>query len=328
MRVGEFGLAAGSQGGRSLDSSKIEAAFVGYHKTFVDRLGKAASVHKRIATVVETDNIIDRQVWLTGMPKMRKWLGDKVLHKLRAESHPIITSPYEASIEVPKFDVMNDKLGLYRPKIDGMADAYDWALDELAIGMLAAGVQGVALGATYDNQNLIDTDHTALSGGGPAQSNKVTGAFSATTYNTGWTRLLGLADENGIPVNVAGRRMTLLVGPAWREVARNLVDQATGTGGVENMDRGTADLIVTPWIRAGTIKVNGVAVTLTGLEWFLLPSDSSSILIHVKRTPDFYSVDDPNQEFVFRTGKFLYGIEAEFGAGYGLWQEVVGGPGV
>ena len=318
-------MANGSQGGRSLDASKIEAAYVGFHKTFQDRLSKAASIHKRIATIVETDELVDRQVWLTGTPKMRRWVGDKVLSKLRAESHPITTEPHEASLEVPKHDILNDRLGLYKPKINGMADAYDWALDDLAVAMLAAGVAGSALGTTYDGQNLIDTDHTALSGGGTAQSNLVAGALSATTYNLAWTRYLAFKDENGVPVNAAARRMTLLVGPANREIARDIIDQQTQANGEQNMDRGTSDLIVSPWISARTVNVKGVNVTLTGNEWFLLPSDSSAVIIHVKRTPEFLAVEDG--EFAFRTGKYLYGIEAEFGAAYGLWQEVVGGPG-
>lgn len=318
-------MGQGSQGGRSLDAAKIEAAYVGFHKTFQDRIQKADSIYARIATVVETDNLVDRQVWLTGLPMMRKWVGDKVLAKLRAESHPIVTAPYEASLEVPKHDIINDRLGLYRPKINQLADSYGWAIDNLVVGMLCAGIQGTALGATYDGQNLIDTDHTSLSGGGAAQSNKVTGALSATTYNLAWTRYLGFVDENGVPVNAAGRRMTLVVGPANREAARDIIDQQTQASGEQNMDRGTADLIVTPWIRAGTFLVNGVSVTLTGTEWFLLPSDSTAVIVHIKQGVEFLSVE--TGEFAFRTGKYLYGTEAEFGAAYGLWQEVVGGPG-
>ena len=318
-------MSAGSQGGRSLDAAKIEAAYVGFHKTFNNRIGTAESVHKRIATVVETTDLVDRQVWLGATPKMRRWIGDKVLNKIRAESHPIVTGPYEASLEVPKHDILNDKLGMWRPKINMIADAYDWALDELAVGMLAAGVAGTALGTTYDGQNLIDTDHTASSAGGTSQTNHVAGAFTATTYNEAYTKLLKITDENGTPANTAGRRMTLLVGPTWRQVARDIIDQQTQASGETNMDRGTADLIVTEWLAARTIKVNGVSVTITGNEWFLLPSNSTSILIHVKRTPEFLAVEDG--EYAFRTGKYLYGIEAEFGAAYGLWQEIASGPG-
>ncbi len=315
----------GTQGGRSLDSHKIEAAYVGFHKTFNDRLQKAESVFSRIATVVQTTELVDRQVWLGSTPKMRRWVGDKVLHKLRAESHPIVTYPHEASLEVPKHDILNDKLGLWQSKINDMVDAYSWALDELVVGMLAAGVDGTDLGASYDGQNLIDTDHTALSIGGTSQSNFVDGALDADAYAEAWEKFRGIKDENGVPVNVAGRRMTLIVGPANAVAAREILNQDFGTNGVRNLDQGTADLIITPWLGAGTLNIGGTSVTVLGTEWFLIPEGSAAILVHLKRAPEFLAVE--TGEFAFRTGKYLYGVEAEFGAAYGLWQEIVGGDG-
>jgi phage major head subunit gpT-like protein len=318
-------LSGGTPGGKSLDAAKIETAYVGYRTLFHRRLMNAPSVARRIASFAQTDNVLDRQLWLTKTPKMRRWLGDKTLHKLRGESHPIPTWLHEASVQVPKQDIINDRLSLYSSSISGMADAYGWAIDDMVCAALAAGVAGTSLGTTYDGQNLIDTDHTVLSVGGTAQSNKVTGALSATTYNQAWTKLLSLKDENGFPINVAGRRMNLLVGPANREAARAIINPEAAASGADNLDQGTANLIVTPWLTARTTEVNGVSVTLTGLEWFLLPDDSSAIIVHEKQQPDFMSVEDG--EFVFRTGNYLYGIEAEFGFAYGLWQEVAGGPG-
>lgn len=318
-------MSTGTQGGRSLDAHKVEAAYVGFHKTFNDRLQSAESVVRRIATVVETTDLLDRQVWLQNTPKMRRWVGDKVLHKLRAESHPIVTYPHEASLEVPKHDILNDKLGLWKPKINDMVDAYGWALDELCIAMLAAGVAGTDLGATYDGQNLIDTDHTALSIGGTSQSNFVDGVLDADAYAEAWAKYRGMKDENGIPINVAAKRMTLIVGPENAVAAREILNQDFAANGARNLDAGTADLLITPWLSAGTLNIGGTEVTVSGTEWFLVPEGSSAILIHVKRTPEFLAVE--TGEFAFRTGKFLYGIEAEFGGAYGLWQEIVGGDG-
>jgi phage major head subunit gpT-like protein len=129
-----------------------------------------------------------------------------------------------------------------------------------------------------------------------------------------------------VPINVASKPMQLVVGPANRAAARTIIEQQILAAGAQNVDAGTAELVVTPWISARTTNVLGVSVTLTGTEWFLLPQASSAVLLHDKRDVEFLSVEEG--EFAFRTGKYLYGIEAEFGAGYGLWQEVVGGPGV
>ncbi len=318
-------MSTGTQGGRSLDAHKIEAAYVGFHKTFNDRLPLAESVFRKLATVVETTDLVDRQVWLQSAPKMRRWIGDKVLHKLRAESHPIVTFPHEASLEVPKHDILNDKLGLWKPKINQMVDAYGQALDELVIAMLAAGVAGTSLGTTYDGQRLIDTDHTALSGGGVSQSNFVDGVLDADAYAEAWSKYRGMKDDNGRPINVAGKRMTLVVGDYNAQVAREIINQDFASGGERNLDMGSADLLITPWIADVDLRIGDTVVSVTGKEWFLIPSDSAAILIHVKRSPEFLAVE--TGEFAFRTGKYLYGIEAEFGAAYGLWQEIVGGDG-
>lgn len=319
-------MGIGSMGGRSLDAAKIEAAYVGFFTTFQDRLQQTSPLHRELSIVTETENVLDTQLWLSNVPKMRKWIGPKQLGKLRGQSQPITTSPFEASIEVSKHDVLYDRLGIYKDRINSMADGYGWALDEMVIGAIAAGIAGTALGTTYDGQNLVDTDHTALATGGTQQTNKVTGALSATTYATAWQRFYQIKDENGNPLNVPGARMVLLVGPQNRQNARTILQQDIQAAGARNIDYGTADLVVHPRIDAGTIFVNGISVTLTGTEWALIPRGSAAILTQIRRSAEFLSVEEG--EFAFRTGKYLYGIEAEFGFAYGLWQEIVGGPGV
>lgn len=298
-------------GGQSLDASKIEAAYTGYETTFNDRLQKADPIYTRLATVVETDNVVDVQLWLSQNPTMREWIGPKAAFKYRGESHSIRTKPHEATVEVPKGDILNDRLGLYKRRISGLADSYVDALDDLFVDMLVAGVAGSSLGTTYDGQNLIDTDHTVLSVGGTAQSNKVTGAFDATVYQTAWQRFLSMRDEFDRPIRVKPKY--LLHGYQNRNAVRTLLEQDFKANGERNIEVGTVIPVMSPRI--------------TGTEWFLLPENSSAVLIHVKRSAEFYAVDDPNDSWVFQNGKFLYGIEAEFGAAYGMWQEVVGGPG-
>lgn len=319
------GVLATPQGGRSPDAAKIEAGYIGFSTIMHNRLKKAESQYDQIATVAQTDNVLDRQLWLQSTPKMKLWLGDKTLNLLRGESLPIITRPHEASIVIPKNDLINDRWGLYRGRVGDLADAYTWALDELAIVMIAAGIAGTALGTTYDGQNLVDTDHTALSVGGTAQSNRVTGALSQAVYQTAWQRFLGIQDENGVPQNTASRRMKLLHGPANRDVVRTILKQDYAANGARNIDFGSAEPVLSPWIVAGTRNVLGTNVTLTGLEWALIPEGSSAVILQIKRAAETLSVEEG--EFAFRTGKYLYGIEAEFGATYGLWQEIVGGPG-
>lgn len=320
----------GAMGGRGLDAAKIEAAYVGYKTTFMNRLNEAPHVYQRLTEVVTTDNVLDRQIWLSHAPTMKRWVGPKQIYKFQGESHPIITEPYEVSVEVSKHDILNDRLGLYSKRIGDMAARYEQAIEMNVIMRLAAGASAatpLAFGATYDGQNLIDIDHTALSAGGTNQTNKVTGALNAAQFSTAMQRFIEFKDEFGVPVAPPTGRMILVVGPANRAAARDILGTEFDTDGTTNLDRSAADLIVTPYIASGTYNIGGKTVTLTGLEWLLIPEGSTAVITQVKRGPEFLAVDTSDNEFTFRTGKHLYGIEAEFGFAYGLWQEVVGGPG-
>ncbi len=319
------------QGGNSPDAAKIEAASIAFGTALNNRLKRPDVLHTRFAKMLRTNKLLNRQLWLDNVPKMRLWEGDKVISMLRGESLSIVTRPHEASITVPKGDIINDELGLYIDKINQLGDSYMWHLDELFVGMLIAGLQGTALGTTYDGQNLIDTDHTYLGNGtGPTYSNKVTGAFSATTYQAAYNLFLSMKDENGLPIGItAGRQMYLLHGPTNRNAVRSVLQQENIVGQTQtNLDKGTAIPVCSEWITAGAVyNVFGQSITLTGLEWFLIPTDSTAIMIQIKRDPEFLAVDRGDDEYTFRTGKLLYGVESEDGAAYGMPQEIVGGPG-
>lgn len=316
------------QGGSSPDAAKIEAAYIGFGTMLHNRLKRPDTTWRQLSTVIDSDVLLHRELWLDNVPKMRLWEGDKVVSMLRGESLPIVTRPHEASIMIPKGDIINDRYGLYTGRINDLADAYDWHLMEMVVGMLVAGLQGSSLGTTYDGQNLIDADHTFLGNGtGTQQSNKITGAFSATVFQQAWNAFLGFIDENGTPLNtMMSRKMMLVHGPANRTAVRTVLQQQWIPSLQQNMDFNMAEPVIVPWIRAGsTYNVLGQSITFTGLEWFLMPVNSSAIILQRKRTPEFLAVEEG--EFTFRTGKYLYGIESEDGAAYGLWQEIVGGPG-
>lgn len=318
------------QGGGMPDIAKVEAASIGFATSLNNRLQRPGPYHNRFARMLRTNKLLNREIWLDNVPKMRLWEGDKVLSALRAETLSIVTRPYEASIMIPKSALMNDTLGLYQPKIDSLGDSYNWHIDEMFFALLIAGLQGVALGTTYDGQNLIDTDHTYLGNGtGVQYSNKVTGAFTATVFQSAVNLFMLMKDENGLPIGIGGRQLYLLHGPLNRNAVRTVLQQENIVGATQtNLDKGTAVPVCCEWITAGAVyTMAGVSVTLTGLEWFLIPEGSSAIMIQIKEDPLFLAVDKGDDEFSFRTGKYLYGIESEDGGTYGMPQEIVGGPG-
>jgi hypothetical protein len=321
-------------GGTQPDEQKVEIAYVGFNTRLANRLKEYQSFYQDLATVVDSPNLIDRSIWLNNPPGlMRLWKGIKQIFQTSAENLPIVTRPHEVSISIGKGTQMNDMLGLYGGLIAKMGESYPNSLDDLVITMLCAGIQGTSLGATYDGQNLIDTDHvfrSADAGVAAFQySNKVTGAFSASVYQSAVNLYKTLKNEYGVPVNVGGGPMMLVHGPANRILVRNVLKLDTASiGGFvlpQNLDKDTAISVEVPWIQARTTRVLGTSVTLTGLEWFLMPKQSTAVILQRKSMSGLLSVEDGYQNFM--TALNYYGMEAEFGAGYGLPQEIVGGPG-
>lgn len=320
-------------GGTSPDSQKVEIAYVGFGTALNNSFSEYPAFYPRIATVVQSPTLLNREIWLNAVPKMRMWEGPKFISRISAENLPIVTRPHEVSMAIGKGDIMNDMLGLYAPKVGELGQRYPQALDDMAVTMLCAGVAGTALGATYDGQNLIDTDHTFRSsdtGNAAFQySNKVTGAFSASVFQQAMNLYYSLKNEQGIPVNVGSGPMMLLHGPANRIAVRNVLalDTASIGGFVlpQNLDKNDAVPVMCPWIQARTTSVLGTSVTLTGLEWFLMPMRSTAVILQIKRAAEFMSVEEGYQ--VFMDGTYYYGLEADFGAAYGLPQQIVGGPG-
>lgn len=56
--------------------------------------------------------------------------------------------------------------------------------------------------------------------------------------------------------------------------------------------------------------------------WYLLDTSGAlkPILIQEREAPHFHMVTDPEDAHVFKTGEFLMGAEARYGAGYTYWQ--------
>lgn len=320
-------------GGQSPDGTKVDIASVGFGTRLANRLMMYDAIYPKIATVVMTDKLLNREIWLNAVPNMHLWEGPRQVGRISAENLPIVTRPHSNAIAISRSDMMNDQMGLYAPMVDKLADTYPFALDDLLIAMLCAGVAGTSLGTSYDGQNLIDTDHTFRSADAGVSafqySNRVNGAFTAAVFQTAWNLFLNLRNEYGRPVHVMNGPMYLLHGPANRIAVRNVLQLDTASiGGFvlpQNLDKMMAIPMCTPLISARTTKVLGTNVTITGNEWFLIPSSSTAVILQIKRAMEAMSVEDGYQ--VFMEGLYYYGIDAEFGAAYGLPQEIVGGPG-
>jgi len=93
--------------------------------------------------------------WLSAFPKMREWIGDRVIANLAASDYRIKNKPFELTIDLDEEEIEDEKIGLYSPIIAMGGDSCAKQPDELIFSLLLAGFDTVC----FDGQFFFDTDH-------------------------------------------------------------------------------------------------------------------------------------------------------------------------
>lgn len=149
----------------------ISSLRTGFSKAFQDALAATPTDWQKVATRVPSSNTSNTYGWLNQFPKLREWVGDRVVKDMAAQGYQITNKLYEGTVGVKRTDIEDDNVGVYTPLFAEMGRAAGAHPDELVFGLLAAGDSTLC----YDGQFFFDTDH-------PVYPN-VDGTGTATTVS-------------------------------------------------------------------------------------------------------------------------------------------------
>lgn len=265
---------------------------------------------QKVATEVTSTNASEDYQWLGSVPAMKEWVDEKVIEKLRGFGYTIKNKDWESTLEVDRNHIEDDQLGLYRPRIMELADEAKRHPDELVSTLRKNG------GATlcYDGQYFYDTDHVIGKSG--SLSNLLTGtgvtaAQFTADFRAARAALRKFKNDQGKPfVRRTGRLDLIVTIPPDMEGVVEEVANASFISNTENVLKGAFQYLVDPYLT----DVN---------DWYLdyAGAPIKPFLFQNRKSPDFVALDNPNaSEIVFMQKKLLFGVEARYNAGYGLWQ--------
>jgi len=279
--------------------------------SFIDQLESADRVHEKIAMVDRTNQPLKRYKWIRNVPRMVKWVGERRIEKLTADSHVIENEDWAIGIEVDRDDVRNDEFGSVEKRVRGLVDSAFDTFEEQVVNAYVNGFDASG-GLSYDGQFLIDSDHTVNGDGtGTSQSNLITPAFSKAGFEEAYQKMIGFIDDKGKGLKV--RPKYLLHGPStWSNVRDVLLADVINSGDT-NLNRGLVTPIMTPHI--------------TDNKWFLIgeAGGMSPVILQIRQDPEFRAPVTSLEDFqAFRTKTFYYGVDATFGVAPAAWQLVVG----
>lgn len=150
-----------------LTTANLQALFKGYNTSFqqgFSELGDDAKQFKLLAMDVKSTNAVEVYPFLKSLPRMRQWLGDRVVNSLGAGEFSIKNRKFELTEGVSRDNIEDDTYGLYNPLFKEFGRSTAEHPNELVIEALESNP------LCFDGQNLFDTDHVVLNDKGKETS--------------------------------------------------------------------------------------------------------------------------------------------------------------
>ena len=299
-----------SVAGIVINAANLAALYKNFKTIFNDAYSAATPMYPDIAMEVPSSAEVEVYAWMGSFPKMREWIGDRVIANLKAMTWSITNKDWEATVSVPRNKILFDTYGVFKPIIQSMGFAARCHPDELVAGLLNDGMTALC----YDGKAFFATTHDV---GGSNYSNKGTGVFSDTTLTAGLAAIKGVKNDKGQPLGIGSNgKITLVVPPALEYKAR-LYLFAAQISGTDNVLKGACELQVNPFLNSD-------------VKWYLIAEHNGlkPLVFQNAKTPEFLGPDDPaNAEAAKMKKEYIYGVDSIDNAGYGLWQLAYGSTG-
>ena len=263
---------------------------------------------QEVATKVPSTARSENYAWIGSIPRLRKMKGERIPKKLLEHTYTITNEEYEASIEVNHADIKDDQTGQYGIQAKSIGESAKAFPDELVFETL---LPGGFTSLCYDGQYFFDTDHP-IGETGSTQSNKITSALDATSFQTARTMLRKMKDDFGRPTMNRNMDLLIVVPADLEATAETIFEALVNSNGATNTLKGKARILVADWL-ADTNN------------WYLL-NVSGIIKPFVVQEREFIPFEalEEGSESNFMRKKNYYGTYWRGNAGYGLYQKAVG----
>lgn len=298
-----------------VNKENLTAVFINLKTTFNKAFEAAPSLWEKTTMKVPSGSGQNDYSWLGRFPKMRKWLGDKVLKTLEAFKYTIVNDDFEATVEVDRNDIEDDNVGLYEPQARDAGFSAKQLPDEIDADLK----NNAFANECYDGQYFYDDDHevagASVSNLGTAALSAATTAAAAASYGAARLAIMSFKDDEGRPLGLVPD--LLEVGPALETTGKLLLENDKLTDESPNPYKGTATLLVNPRITSTT-------------QWMLHVTNRplKPFIYQERKAPVFVQQTTEETDSVFMRKKFRFGAEARVAGGYGLWQMSYGSKGL
>lgn len=109
----------------------------------------------QIADKVNSTTSRETYAWLGDLPRMRRWIGDRRLKRIREKLYQLLNEDFEDTIVVNRNKFEDNELGTFGTLASSFGRAVAELPDQLVFETLRLGYETEC----YDGQNFFDTEH-------------------------------------------------------------------------------------------------------------------------------------------------------------------------
>ena len=170
-----------------LTNANLQALFRGYRANFqrgFASMGDGGALYEQFCTTVPSTTAVEVYPFLKALPRLREWVGDRVVHSLESGDFSIKNRKFELTEGVGRDVIEDDTYGLFAPVFEEFGRSSREHPNELAVEVLTGNPK------CYDGAALFG-DHIVLDGKGKeAKVSNDIGGSGAAWYVMDLTRVI------------------------------------------------------------------------------------------------------------------------------------------
>lgn len=116
-----------------VNQQALRGIYTSFKVIFQKAFEQNETLWQRIATLVPSETGEENYKWLGKIPHMREWIGDRQIQNLSASDYTIKNKDFELTVSVPRSDIEDDRIGLYKPIVESIGQSAKQHPDELVV---------------------------------------------------------------------------------------------------------------------------------------------------------------------------------------------------
>lgn len=138
-----------------INANTLRGVFTSLSTAFNARFTAVPAQYSLVAMEVNSTTAQNEYPRLDDLPGIREWVGERLLHRLGAETYVIKNKTYEETVTIPRDKIEDDQAGIYYSVAEQIGQHAAEFPDKLVWPLFKNGETSKC----YDGQYFFDTDH-------------------------------------------------------------------------------------------------------------------------------------------------------------------------